>query len=222
MKDFLERIRKPTFISTRKKILYSTLICLSGLLLGVTSKILDETASNLLPHFLEILDLRNFFSRIGFWLFCGVCLSIYSKTPFRAACNVFLFFVGMVSSYYTYTVFVAGFYPQSYMMTWIAMTVIAPFLGVPVWYAKGTHWVSVGISAFILAVMLRQCFSFGFWYFDMRSGLECLLLIGTLVILYKTPKQILTAFVISYQFTHQSVLGNAVRVPRNKQVLLQL
>lgn len=79
-------------------------------MLGVISKVLDTTSSNYLPYFLEILDLRNFFSRKGVWLFLAVIISVYSKSPIRAAINVFLFFVGMVSSYYLYTVMVAGFF----------------------------------------------------------------------------------------------------------------
>jgi hypothetical protein len=188
MRGFLDKIRKPTFIPNTK--LYCILILIVGIVLGVISKVLDETASNLLPNFLEILDLRNFFSRIGFWLFSGVCISIYSKTPLRAAFNVFLFFIGMVSSYYLYTVLIAGFYPQTYMMIWIVMTVISPFMGMLCWYAKGTHIISISISILIFAMIARQCFSFGFWYFDIRYGLELLLLIVTVIILYKTPKQI--------------------------------
>ena len=105
---FLNKIREPVSITIHKKILYSLSVLLAGILLGTTSKILDETASNLLPPMLEVLDLRNFFSRMGIWLFFAVLISVYSKTPFRAATNVFLFFVGMVGSYYLYTALVAA------------------------------------------------------------------------------------------------------------------
>ena len=65
---------------------------------------------------------------MGVWIFLAVAISVYSKSPIRSAVNVFLFFVGMVGSYYLYTVLVADFFPKSYMMIWIIMTCISPFL----------------------------------------------------------------------------------------------
>ncbi|MDQ0215808.1 hypothetical protein J2S13_002228 [Oikeobacillus pervagus] len=110
MGEFLNEIRRPKNISLSRKILYSTLLFVIGVILGVISKKLDSTASNLLPYFLEVLDLRNFLSRMGVWLFFGVLISVYNKSPVRSAINVFLFFVGMVGSYYLYTIMIAGFF----------------------------------------------------------------------------------------------------------------
>ncbi|OZM56320.1 hypothetical protein CIB95_12965 [Lottiidibacillus patelloidae] len=112
MKYLLNEIQKLN-ISLSRKFLYSTLLFISGVTLGIISKVLDETASNLLPYFLEVLDLRNFFSRMGVWIFLAVLISVYSKSPVRSAINVFLFFVGMVGSYYFYTIMIAGFFPNT-------------------------------------------------------------------------------------------------------------
>lgn len=191
MKELLDTIRNPTPSSLSKQVLYTILILIAGVVLGIISKILDETASNLLPHFLEMLDFRNFFSRIGFWMFSGMCIAVYSKTPRSAALNVLLFFVGMVSSYYIYTVQMAGFFPKSYIMIWVIITILTPLMGAVCWYAKGIHPVSICLSAVLLMMMTRQAFSFGLWYFDVRYTLELLLLVLTIAVLYKTPKQIL-------------------------------
>ena len=72
MINFLNEIRRPIKISLSRKLLYSALIFIVGVILGVISKVLDKTPSNLLPYFLEILDLRNFFSRMGVWIFLAV------------------------------------------------------------------------------------------------------------------------------------------------------
>ena len=182
---------KPIEISLSRKFLYSTLIFITGVILGVISKVLDTTPSNYLPYFLEIFDLRNFFSSMGIWIFLAVVISVYSKTPIRSAINVFLFFVGMVSSYYLYTVLVAGFFPKSYMMIWIIMTCISPFLAFVCWYAKGKGIIAISISSIIFMFISRQTFAFGFWYFDIRNILEFLLWIATMFVLYQSPKQIL-------------------------------
>jgi hypothetical protein len=190
MKDFMNEIRRPIYISQSRKFLYSTLIFISGVILGVISKLLDETASNVLPYFLETLDLRNFFSRIGVWIFLAVLISVYSKSPIRSAVNVFLFFVGMVGSYYLYTVMIAGFFPKSYMMIWVVMAVISPFIAFVCWYAKGQGIIAISISSIIIMFISRQTFALGFWYFDILNTLELLLWIATIFVLYQSPKQI--------------------------------
>ena len=196
MKDFLNDIRKPTQVPRSRKILYSSLIFMLGVILGTISKLLDETASNLLPYFLEQMDLGNFFSRMGIWLFLAVVIAIYSKSPIRSALNVLIFFVGMVGSYYLYTVLIAGFYPKTYMMIWIAMTLISPLLALICWYAKGRGIIAILISSFIIVAISRQAFAFGFWYFNIKYSLEFLVWIATIVVLYQSPKQISKVLVI--------------------------
>ena len=196
MRLFLNEIRKPINLSTSRKFIYSISIFIVGVMLGVISKLLDETPSNYLPFLLETLDLSNFFSRMGVWLFISVIISLYSKSPIRSAINVFLFFVGMVGSYYLYTIAIAGFFPRSYMMIWVAMTIVSPLLAFVCWYAKGKGPIAIFISAVIFMFMSRQAFVFGFWYFDVRYILELVLLIFTIFILYQSPKQIIKVVTI--------------------------
>lgn len=200
MKDFLNQIRRPVDISQSRKYIFSTLILIVGIIFGVISKVLDETASNLLPYFLEVLDLRNFFSRMGVWIFLAVLISVFSKSPVRAALNVFLFFVGMVGSYYLYTILIAGFFPKSYMMIWIIMTVISPFMAFVCWYAKGKGTIALMISSVIFMFISRQAFAFGFWYLDVINILEFLLWIATIFVLYQSSKQIIKVVSIGLLF----------------------
>ncbi len=196
MNDLLHSIRKPVDISLSKKVVASSLLFLAGVILGLLSKMLDETASNLLPHFLQVLDLGNFFSRMGVWLFLAMLIAVYSKSPVRAAINVFVFFVGMVGSYYLYTVMIAGFFPKSYMMIWVIMTVISPFMAFVCWYAKGKGILAILISSLLLMFMSRQAFAFGFWYLDIRDILEFLLWGATIIVLYQSPKQLIKVVAI--------------------------
>lgn len=198
MIDFLHEIRRPKRISLSRKLLYSTLIFIVGIILGIVSKVLDTIPSNHVPYLLRFLDLGNFFSDMGIWLFLAVVISVYSQSPIRSAINVFLFFVGMVGSYYLYTVLVAGFFPKSYMMIWIVMTVISPFLAIVSWYAKGEGVIAIFISAIIFVFISRQTFAFGFWYFDIKNRLEFLLWIATFFVLFKSSKQITSVAAIGF------------------------
>ena len=127
MNKFLNNIRRVNKqIPLSKKVFCSIAILLLGIVLGIISKFLDTTPSNELPFIIESLDFRNFFGRLAIWILIAVCISIYSNSSIRAAINVFVFFVGMVTSYYLYSKFIAGFFPRSYAMTWFGITAISP------------------------------------------------------------------------------------------------
>lgn len=85
-------VRSPkTNIPLKKQIIHTLLLLLFGVLMGVLSKFLDETPTNLLPSFLQALDLRNFFSRLAIWIFIGVWISVSASSAKRAALNVLCF-----------------------------------------------------------------------------------------------------------------------------------
>ncbi len=165
-----------------KQALYSFLVLLLGIALGTFSKYLDCTPGNelpaiLLPAILDNLDVRNFLGRFAFWIFMGLWIAVSSGSAGRAAVNVFLFFLGMVASYYLYSKYVAGFFPRRYAMVWFGFTVISPLLALPCWYAGGKGKISFVLSVVLLAALFRCCFV-GWWelwfYVEPRSRLELL------------------------------------------------
>ena len=166
-----------------KKILHSIVVLFFGIVLGTVSKFLDTTPSNELPFIIERLDVRNFLGRFAIWILIAVCISIYSNSPIRAAINVFVFFVGMVTSYYLYSKFIAGFFPRSYAMIWFGITAISPLPAFGCWYAKGKSKISLVLSAIIIAVLFNTTFVYGWIYFDIYSILEAIVFICGLVIL---------------------------------------
>lgn len=188
--SFLENIR-----SSNKRILLGRMIVntivvfLLGIALGIFSKYLDYQQGHL-PSFLmsldETFDLHNFFGRFFVWIVIAVCISVYSNSSIRAAINVFAFFVGMVSSYYWYSKFVAGFLPISYAMIWVGFTIISPLFAFVCWYAKGTSHISLILSSLICAVFFNMTFSYSWSYFDIGSILEVAVCVCALVILKRS------------------------------------
>ena len=169
-----------------KKILHSIAVLFFGIVLGTVSKFLDTTPSNELPFIIERLDVRNFLGRFAIWILIAVCISIYSNSSIRAAVNVFTFFLGMVTSYYLYSTFIAGFFPRSYAMIWFGLTAISPLLAFACWYAKGKSKSSLAISSLIIAVLFNMTFSYGWIYFDIYSSLELIVFMCGLVILRRS------------------------------------
>ena len=181
----------------------SSLIFLLGVALGAFSKFLDCTPSNELPAFLEYLDVRNFLGRFSIWVLLGVWISVRSNSAVRASVNVFLFFCGMVASYYLYSNYVAGFFPKSYAMIWIGFTVLSPLPGFVCWFAGGKEIPAFILSVILLAVLYWCTFVCGWFYILPRSALELLtFLCGVMVLQRDTVKSsiIMTVLAIALGF----------------------
>ncbi len=197
----LNDIREPIHISRRKKILNTLLVLVFGLAMGIGAKFLDGVPSNLFPDFIESLDIANFFGRMAIWYLLAVIISVYSKTPFRASVNVFVFFAGMLTGYYTYTRLFAGFYPDRvYLMIWVVLTALSPFLAFICWYSKGKGNTALVISSLISAVLFLQAFTFGLTYFNAPYILEVLVWAAGIAVLYKSPKQTAVMLALSLVF----------------------
>lgn len=185
-------------IPIRKQVIYSACVLVFGIVLGCLSKYLDCTPSNHLPYIIDRLDIRNFLGRFAIWIFIAVCISVYSRSALRAAVNVFVFFVGMVGSYYLYSKFIAGFFPKSYAMIWVGFTIVSPFLAYICWYAKGggNKKLSLAVSAAIIAVLFNTAFTYGIWYsdislwyFDVRYVPELIILLLGIILLRRNVKE---------------------------------
>lgn len=189
---YLNKIRTPHKIPMGKQIFFTFFILVSGVGLGAFSKFLDYRHGDL-PSFFRLidraLDFHNFLGGFAPWIVLAVCIAVYSSTPVRAALNVFVFFTGMVSSYYLYSKYVAGFFPYSYAMIWVAFTVLSPFLAFLCWYAKGKGRTAYILSAGILSVLFNTAFSYGMFYLSVTSYLNVAMLLSGAAVLRRPVKE---------------------------------
>ena len=179
-------------ISGNRKIINTIAAFFLGIALGIFSKFLDFRQAQLPGVLMAIdgaLDIHNFLGRFAIWALIALCISVYSNSAIRASVNVFVFFLGMVTSYYLYSNYVAGFFPRSYAMIWFGFTMISPFLAFVCWYAKGKSKSAWMLSALILAVLFNMTFVYGWGYFEARSILElAVFMIGVAVLRRDTLK----------------------------------
>lgn len=208
MSGFLNGIRcVDRKISVNRQAAATVGIMLLGIALGTVSKHLDCTASNSLPDILAYLDVTNFLGRFAIWILIAVCISVYSVSPVRAGINVFVFFAGMVASYYLYSKFIAGFFPAGYAMIWVVFTIISPVLAFICWYAKGKGMVAVMISGVISGVLFSQAFQItqGFY---VPHFLEVPTWIAGVIVLFRKPKEFIAEMGITLivAFLYQSVI----------------
>lgn len=187
MNKFLNDIRgTENPIPVKNKIINTTIILFLGIALGTFSKYLDFRQAELPGMIMAIdgaLDIHNFLGRFAIWVLIALCISIYSNSAIRASINVFVFFVGMVASYYLYSNYIAGFFPRSYAMIWFGFTDVSSLLAFVCWYARGKSKLAFILSALILAVLFNMCFVYGFGYFSAWSVLEVIVFIIGLIVL---------------------------------------
>ena len=173
-------------ISNNRKLINTMAILFLGIALGFFSKYLDFRQTELpgvLMAINGVLDISNFLGRFAIWVLIALCISIYSNSAIRASINVFVFFVGMVATYYLYSNYIAGFFPRSYAMIWVGFTAVSPLLAFVCWYAKGKSKLAFILSALILAVLFNMCFVYGFGYFSAWSVLEVIVFIIGFIVL---------------------------------------
>ena len=193
----LGKVRMPgKELSFQKKIVITTMILAIGCLLGVTQKWLDGVPYNVLPVWLQNLDLANYFGRLSFWILMSVVISVFSENPLRASVNTFSFLASMLVGYYVYCKLAEGFLPVSYMMIWILAALVSIPVSFVCWYARGKGAVAIGLSAVILAVMFSQAILItqGFYVTHLPDFLTWGL---GLVILYRKPKEYVVELLLS-------------------------
>ena len=102
---------------------------ISGILLRITAKLVD------VPYITcdyPVFD--DMMGRFGIWVWAAALIVVRSRTPFHAAVRSFVFFVGMLSAYYGYTVLFLKFFPGSQMVLWGGIAMITPFCGFLMWH----------------------------------------------------------------------------------------
>ena len=197
MKNFLDKIREPDKNTNRRTQNLITIgVVIFGIVIGVLQKFLDSAGYDELPYILQRIDIVNFFGRLAIWILIAVVISVYAKTPARAAVNTFLFFISMIAGYYVYCNFVLGFLPLSYMMMWVAIAFASIVLAYICWYAKGNGPLAIIITAGILGVLFAQAFLItqGFMVTHLT---EVIVWIAGMIVLYRKPKEYLIAVILS-------------------------
>jgi hypothetical protein len=126
----------------QKKVLNPFSMFVIGLLLGVTSRLLDIYTQNL----------GNIFSQMAIWILFGTLISIYSETGKKAMINILPFCIGMLITYYTAAVILRGVYSAQFIIAWTIFALICPVFAYFTWMTKEKgvfpKIISCGIVAF--------------------------------------------------------------------------
>ena len=169
-----------------------------GVFLGTLSKYLDTVAvdgswqANVLHYFSTI------FTRMGIWVLIAAIIAAYSKTIIRAAINTFVFFAGMLISYYLYSAYLFGFFPTQYFIFWGSIALLSPIPGIMVWKAKNSSRLAYLLPALPMGLLLSLSLGIGSFYMDINYIEEFMMYVVLCVIFYKEPKQLAASIVLSF------------------------
>ncbi|MDE5910317.1 MAG: hypothetical protein K2H52_16520 [Lachnospiraceae bacterium] len=124
-----------------------------GIFLGITAKLVD--VPNITYRF-PIFD--DVMARFGIWVWAAAFIAILSKSPLFAAVRSFVFFVGMLSAYYGYTILFLKFFPKSQIVLWSCIAMITPFCGFLIWHIHLNKWFANLIASFPFILFFTE------WY----------------------------------------------------------
>ncbi|MDE6602415.1 MAG: hypothetical protein K2K90_09690 [Lachnospiraceae bacterium] len=139
-----------------------------GFVLGIIAKLVDiPYITSELPVFDDIMG------RFGIWVWAAALISIRSKNALLAAARSFLFFAGMLTAYYSYTVIFLNFFPKSQIILWSGIGMVTPLCGFLIWQVHRDSGYTNFISSipFILFFTEWYLTAFAAWNWNAKDKL---------------------------------------------------
>lgn len=128
----------------KKYILNPISMFLTGLILGIISRLSDIYTQNL----------GNILSQMAIWILFGILISIYSKTKKSAMINILPFCIGMLITYYFVAFISKGVYSNIFIIGWTIFALCSPILAYFTWKTKENSIFSKIISVVIIMVSI--------------------------------------------------------------------
>ncbi|MBR1482107.1 MAG: hypothetical protein IJ598_03955 [Ruminococcus sp.] len=183
--------------SLPQKLAFTFLTLLLGFGMEMLAQFLGSLSPKDIPSWLRFFDIVSFFSVLLPWAFAALVISLFSRTPIRAAINVLALFCGMLLGFLLYCgVFLHTVPNWDFLSSRLILTAVAPLIAAVCWYGRGVGTVAGFIAAFIIAYYFLQAFHFtptfaGFGVNWTYSFVPLVLLAAAIGMLWRRPLQTL-------------------------------
>lgn len=182
---------------------------LLGLVFGLVAKTIDQIpASRSFGSLMNVIG--NISSGIGVWVAIATIISCWSRAPQAGAAYVFLFFAGLLISYYAYSMRLFGFFPTYYFLRWGAIALVSPLAACIVWFGRGEGWGAAIAAALPVGLLASQGYSF-FYTFSAIAGFNILAAMVLLIILpkdrYQRIRTLPIMLVVAFSISRLNVLS---------------
>jgi len=165
-KKQIEDVNTHQLIATKQKVIRVLFIFIFGVTMGFISKYADTVGISVDGHIVLMIYqysvdfIKDITSKIGLWIFIATIIAVWSRSPRSAAIHVFVFFVGMLLAYYSYSTYLFGFVPKYYVYRWGLISFLSLIGAYIVWHADGKGWLSACCAAPPIALLLTIGYSF--------------------------------------------------------------
>nr|WP_245339060.1 hypothetical protein [Paenibacillus shirakamiensis] len=166
--------------------------------MGIISKYLDTISITDGKKWDTVLSyFGDLFTRVGIWIFIATIIATFSKTKISAAGNTFIFFIGVLISYYLYSTYLFGFFPTRYFISWFIIAIISPLLALIAWEAKNNVRLSYILPALPMGILLKYSIGIGLFYIYLNYIEELIMYLIICIVYYKQPKQMVAIVILS-------------------------
>ena len=203
MVEGLNRIRRfpEDQYTIRQRIFDVASACAMGYMLGIAFKIFEKTP--VLSHLCGSLET---------WILLATLVICWSRTPLAATLNVLSFFLAILGGYCMYQKEIVGFIPSDTIVIWMTYSLIMPFLGLLLWYARGEGWAAAILAALPISILMSRGLDslgglFHETFFDVVAGV---LLIWILPQLAKQRIKVIITSTVLTVLLYQSGMVTAI------------
>lgn len=139
-----------------KRLIFLGIVFVGGVLFGIGAKYLDTVSADGTAFHDMLKIIGQLLSELPFWVFIGCVIAYYSRTSNAAALHLFLFFTGMLISYYIYSAILFGFLPIQQLIKWAILAAGSALGGYIVWYAGKKGWPAALCAAMPIGYLISQ------------------------------------------------------------------
>ncbi|MGB9680486.1 MAG: DUF6518 family protein [Thermoanaerobacteraceae bacterium] len=179
----------------KKKVMQIMLFFILGIFSGFMAKYLDTIpADGVIGNIANIIG--NIFSGIGIWVFIATIIAVWSRTPIAGAMHVFAYLIGMLISYYIYSMKLFNFFPIHYFIGWGLVAIASLPFSYIVWFSRKDGWVASLSAALPIGFLVSEGYSF-LYTFSPYSGFNLFAAIILFFILPKNKSQYIKVFILT-------------------------
>lgn len=163
------------------------LFLFSGMLLCLIAKYSDTVPAN--GFFGNIWSLiSDITTRLGIWVLLAAIIAAWRHSPRIGAIKVFAFLIGMLLTYYDYSMLLFSFFPGYYFIRWGVLALASPIAAYIVWFGMGNGWIAAFCAAMPISLFISMGYFF-FYTFNLADGFDILSAVILFLILPINKKQ---------------------------------
>lgn len=177
--------------SKRKNNIVFILFCLVlGMLMGWLSKDLAGSGA-----------IGAIISNIGIWVFVSALIAVYSPEAVRAAVHVFIYFVGVITAYYTHLFALGSRVDMGQVLYWVIFAAIGALIGFIVWHSGDKEWLGAACAAVPISLLLAEGYPI-YHSLSVSLGFDivCAIILYILLAPGKNQKLMAMPFIIVFTF----------------------